>query len=92
MLRDPSKARGLFYMRDPSFERSVPHQHLAAFEAESFDSAQRMEKLKGTIRESIPPECCYDYSCSWKGVVDGKVCAAPAPSLDQGEVVWASSR
>lgn len=74
VLRDPAKARGYFYMRDPSFERSVPNAHVKDFEAESFDAGQRMERLKETIKEVMPPQCYYDYyPCSWKGMVDGKV-------------------
>lgn len=73
VLRDPAKARGYFYMRDPSFERSVPNAHVKDFEAESFDAGQRMERLKETIKEVMPPQCYYDYyPCSWKGMVDGK--------------------
>jgi hypothetical protein len=61
-------------MRDPSFERSVPNAHVKDFEAESFDAGQRMERLKETIKEVMPPQCYYDYyPCSWKGMVDGKV-------------------
>lgn len=32
VLRDPSTARGFFYMRDPSFERDVPSAELKNFE------------------------------------------------------------
>jgi hypothetical protein len=32
VLRDPAKARGFFYMRDPTFERSVPNSHVKDFE------------------------------------------------------------
>uniref|UniRef100_A0A6B2KWF4 NACHT domain-containing protein n=1 Tax=Arcella intermedia TaxID=1963864 RepID=A0A6B2KWF4_9EUKA len=73
VLRDPSKARCAFYLRDSGFIHNVPANYKADFQEDNSKNAQQLTLLKDKIISKVPPEFILkDYECSWSGVVDGK--------------------
>eukprot|EP01114_Cavostelium_apophysatum_P006997 TRINITY_DN1864_c0_g1_i2.p1 TRINITY_DN1864_c0_g1~~TRINITY_DN1864_c0_g1_i2.p1 ORF type:complete len:1456 (+),score=157.69 TRINITY_DN1864_c0_g1_i2:62-4429(+) len=72
-LKNPGEAKAVFCFRDPSFTQNVPPQYQADFRSENIDYSNKLDELKADIRKSVPQEWVLeDYSCLWKGVIDGK--------------------
>jgi len=70
VLRDPEMhARALFLFRDPAFLADVPEAKRADMTAEDDESAEKLRRLKGAIREAglpIPP--LESYPCQYAGL------------------------
>ncbi|XP_036421241.1 telomerase protein component 1 isoform X2 [Colossoma macropomum] len=68
---DSAQSRMFFYFRSPHLVSSVPAAWTGDFASESSESAAKMNKLKGWIRNS-QFKITENYPCEWGGVVDGR--------------------
>jgi len=70
VLRDPEMhARALFLFRDPAFIANVPEAKRADMMAEDDESAEKLRRLKGAIREAdLPIPLLENYPCRYAGL------------------------
>ena len=70
VLRDPEMhAQALFLFRDPAFIGDVPEAKRADMMAEDDESAEKLCRLKGAIRDAgLPVPPLEDYPCQYAGL------------------------
>lgn len=84
--QEAMRDHGLFFLRDPAFIQAVPEAMRKEVEAESPESAEKLQQLKAEIRRAdLPIPVVENYPCHYAGLrINWRLARFDLEETDQG--------